>query len=71
MEAFPYSGDHTEEDRFEKYRPIDEGLWLLHGHVHCAWSVNGRQINVGVDVRDFTPISILEIKKIILQGENL
>jgi calcineurin-like phosphoesterase family protein len=36
----------------------DEGLWLLHGHVHQQWKTwtEKRMINVGVDVWDYTPI---------------
>lgn len=53
---FPYRGDHTENERYIEFRPKDNGLWLLHGHVHEAWKVNGRQINVGVDVWGFKPV---------------
>lgn len=53
----PYRGDSGDTDRFNKFRPVDEGLWLLHGHVHDKWRQNGRMINVGVDVWDFTPVS--------------
>lgn len=54
---FPTSGDHTTDDRYPEYRPeVPEGDWLIHGHVHNLWRVNGRQINVGVDMWDFTPV---------------
>jgi len=49
---FPYSGDHTDEERYVSHRPPDDGKVLLHGHVHSLWATNGRQINVGWDVRD-------------------
>lgn len=49
MSHFPFSGDHTDKVRFLDRRPVDKGQWLVHGHVHEAWQVNGRQINVGVD----------------------
>lgn len=65
MSHFPYSGDHTEEDRYAEHRPTDNGMWLLHGHVHDAWKRNGRMINVGVDVWDFTPVSMTQIVEII------
>ena len=32
-------------------------MWLLHGHVHEKWRQQGRMVNVGVDVWDFTPIA--------------
>lgn len=46
----------------------DDGGWLLCGHVHEKWDQLGKMINVGVDVRGFKPISIVEIEKIINAG---
>lgn len=62
---FPYEGDHTGEDRYEQYRLLDDGEFLLHGHVHDAWQVKGRQINVGVDVWKFYPIPLEQIEEFI------
>jgi calcineurin-like phosphoesterase family protein len=56
---FPYTGDHTDEDRFLEARPPDNGGILLHGHCHNAWRVNGRQLNVGVDVWGFAPVEAI------------
>lgn len=53
---FPYEGDSQENDRFADMRPRDEGLPLIHGHVHTAWRTRGRQFNVGVDVNDYAPV---------------
>lgn len=50
LSHFPYTGDHTGVDRSPQWRLRDEGKWLLHGHVHKQWGINGRQLNVGVDV---------------------
>jgi calcineurin-like phosphoesterase family protein len=65
MSHYPYAGDSHEEDRFPEMRPADNGNWLIHGHVHEAWKINGRMINVGVDVWDFTPVHIDQIREII------
>ncbi len=68
---FPYTGDHTAEERFQKYRPKDEGKILLHGHVHELYKVRDRCINVGVDVWDLKPVEaseIIRIAKEILSG---
>lgn len=62
---FPYRGDSHDNDRFVEHRPTDEGMWLLHGHVHERWDRNDRMINVGVDVRGYRPISEHEIAEII------
>lgn len=62
---FPYEGDSHDADRFDHARPADDGRWLLHGHVHEKWKVNGRQINVGVDVWDFAPVAEPELERLI------
>ena len=63
---FPYrgSGDHpnVRQDRYEQYRPVNEGGWLLHGHVHERWRVRGRQINCGVDAWSGHPVSLATIE---------
>ena len=53
---FPYQGDSGDTDRYGEYRPVDDGSWLIHGHVHEKWRRQGRMINVGVDVWDFAPV---------------
>ena len=53
---FPYAGDSRDEERFVAERPADDGLVLLHGHVHEKWRTNGRQINVGVDRWNYRPV---------------
>lgn len=59
LHHLPYSGDHTSEDRFVKYRPKDEGRFLLHGHCHGHFGrMHGRMIDVGVDVWDFSPVAL-------------
>lgn len=63
LSHFPYEGDHTEEDRYEQYRLLDDGGFLLHGHVHSEWKLKGRQINVGVDVWDWTPVPLEVIQE--------
>lgn len=60
----PYAGDHTEQVRFPEWRPVDVGSWLLHGHVHELWKVNGRQINVGVDQWGYAPVSLDTLKEL-------
>lgn len=51
--------------KYNNYRPKNQGQWLLHGHVHEKWKMQGNMINVGVDVWDFFPVPITEIEKII------
>ena len=50
-----------------KLRPlIDNFDAIICGHVHQLWKTKEKCINVGVDVREFKPISIEEIEKEIL-----
>ncbi len=53
---FPYSGDSGPADRFVHARPVDNGSWLLCGHIHETWRQRGRQINVGVDAWGGEPV---------------
>jgi calcineurin-like phosphoesterase family protein len=49
---FPYRGTGDQEgldERYREFKPVDEGAWLLHGHVHDRWRIRRRQLNVGVD----------------------
>lgn len=61
----PYYDPSDEDQRYPEFKPIDEGGWLLHGHVHQRWKMREKQINVGVDVWDFYPVSISELAEII------
>jgi calcineurin-like phosphoesterase family protein len=65
----PYRGDSGDVERYSRFRPVDEGMWLLHGHVHDKWRREGRMINVGVDVWDFTPASERDIIALIQESQ--
>lgn len=62
MSHFPYTDDG--DDRYIDHRPVDDGRWLLCGHVHERWKIVERMINVGADVWGYTPVpedTLLEI----------
>ena len=65
---FPYYGDSHDHDRYTEHRPVDEGAWLLHGHVHERWTQHDRMINVGVDATGYRPISVSAIERLIAAG---
>ncbi len=67
---FPYRGDSQDADRFVEDRPVDEGLWLLHGHVHSQWRQLDTMINVGVDVWGYRPVSAETLAELIASGAN-
>lgn len=65
---FPYRGDSHADDRFEAHRPVDDGSWLLHGHVHTTWRQDGHQINVGVDAWGGRPMAASELVSLLNAG---
>ena len=65
LSHYPYNNPSVAEERFKEMRPIDNGHWLMHGHVHSLWKIKEKQINVGVDVWDFYPVSITSIEKLL------
>jgi calcineurin-like phosphoesterase family protein len=65
LSHFPYTGDTMVPERFLDKRVKDQGRRILHGHIHKLWKVNGRMINVGVDVWNYRPVSEEEILAIL------
>jgi calcineurin-like phosphoesterase family protein len=68
LSHLPFVGDHEGTvPRFMDQRPIPNGKPLIHGHVHDTWLVRKDagypdQINVGVDMWNFTPVSEEELE---------
>jgi calcineurin-like phosphoesterase family protein len=59
--------DHAYEGRYKEFQPVNDGKTILiHGHVHGAWKQKGRQINVGVDVWDYKPVSLHQLSQLVL-----
>ena len=66
LSHFPYSGDHTFNDRHEQWRLPDMGRTLLHGHTHGTERVtvlpSGTvQVHVGLDAWNLKPTTPEEI----------
>lgn len=72
----PYSDDNSHEDtdagyqdKYAKWRPVDDGKILLCGHIHEKWrtkrsSKGTLMINVGVDVHGYGPVSLEQLIQI-------
>jgi calcineurin-like phosphoesterase family protein len=71
LSHFPYEADHTARPRHHQYRLRDEGSWLLHGHVHTAYTVRSRGINVGVDRWNYAPVAAETLARLIDNLETL
>jgi calcineurin-like phosphoesterase family protein len=70
LHHMPYS-DPVKVEKYADWRPQDHGSWLLHGHVHEAWKVSGRQLNVGVDQWGWAPVSLAEVCEYIRIREEM
>lgn len=74
LSHLPHDGDSRPgPQRHPEYRParqeaLGENSWRVCGHVHQAWTVHDRQINVGVDVWDWAPVHSSRIVEIIENG---
>jgi calcineurin-like phosphoesterase family protein len=55
---FPFTGDHTDEVRYQEWRPEDRGQYLLHGHLHGTHGARTgpRSMDVGVDAWGYRPV---------------
>ena len=56
---YPYSDG---ADWLRVRLPDDGETPLLHGHVHDKWRFKGRMLNAGVEVQDYRPITLREIR---------
>jgi calcineurin-like phosphoesterase family protein len=67
LNHLPYVGDSAHEARYPEWRPNpnDEGIWLLHGHIHELWKIKVGMINVGVDVWDFQPVALEHLQALV------
>lgn len=73
LSHFPYhpQSNNEQDQRYLHKRILDDGKsWLLHGHVHEAWDQKARMINVGVDVRNYKPVSHETILSIIKKDQG-
>ena len=48
------------KNEWKRYKRANKN-WTFCGHVHTAWKVRGKNINVGVDQWDFKPVGIREL----------
>lgn len=64
LSHFPFTADHTDPPRHMAWRVQDVGQWLIHGHTHSDAVITGpRQIHVGVDAWDFTPVPVHAVEQ--------
>src|SRR5574343_53739 len=64
LSHLPYAIDLGYDCRFMKDRPIDNGLPLLHGHLHCKYLKKGKLIDVGID-NNFKILSENDVVKLL------
>lgn len=49
---------------FKSWNGMHHNSWNLHGHSHGNLPISGKQLDVGVDVHNLTPINIHMVKEI-------
>jgi calcineurin-like phosphoesterase family protein len=42
LHHFPYRAETEPRQKYYGQRPVDNGGWLIHGHVHNRWKLSGR-----------------------------
>ena len=66
MAHFPWKKYYVDgrEGRHDAFSPDDDGTFLVHGHVHQEWGVDGinRMFNVGLDAWGMTLVPFDDIK---------
>lgn len=70
LSHYPYRGLEADARTFEDQLPMQK-KWLLHGHIHQHWKLRDNMVNVGVDVWDYKPVSIVTIKDLIAPTRRL
>jgi calcineurin-like phosphoesterase family protein len=73
LSHFPYDGegDRPIADRHVQYRLRDEGVPLIHGHVHssravtCSLEMWSTQIHVGLDAWDMRLVSLAQVEALL------
>lgn len=73
LSHYPYYNSALDRGSNSNKQLHREGYsWLLCGHVHKAWRIKKRQFNVGVDVNDYFPVSMEEVREeiFIYEEEN-
>lgn len=58
------------DSRYTQFIPKDEGKYLLHGHTHAIEQIRGKQVHVGVDAWNYTPVSLEQIIQLIKINET-
>jgi len=60
LHHMPYFNTEEPKLKYADIRPKEDGMILLHGHVHKAFKYNAtkKMLNVGVDVWDYAPVSL-------------
>jgi calcineurin-like phosphoesterase family protein len=71
LHHFPYRVESEPRQKYYGQRPVDNGGWLIHGHVHNRWKISGRQINVSVENWNFEPVALETIAAIIQGGPQV
>lgn len=66
----PKADQHGLDLRYMEYRPKDDGMILLHGHLHGRYKKMGNQIDVGVDAHGLKILSEDQVLELIYDPQT-
>lgn len=66
LSHYPYSGDHTQDDRFDQYRLRELDLPIVHGHTHSDNRGGGMQVCVCLEAWNLTPARVDQVEKLLV-----
>lgn len=70
LSHFPYHADREgTEPRYTQWRLRDEDAYLIHGHTHSETRFNGKEIHIGADAWDYSPVPLETIVTYIQERE--
>jgi calcineurin-like phosphoesterase family protein len=73
LSHFPYRSEQPNpeyDDRYREMRLVNDGRFLVHGHIHQRGLYRNKMINVSVEMHNYSPVSIDTIAKHIQDNPN-
>lgn len=71
LSHFPYADRNDTTQSYRKFRlNREKNKWLIHGHIHNKGFIKDNQINISVEMWDYSPVHMSSIQQIIEVNSN-
>src|ERR1019366_5008563 len=72
VQSDPFAFEYHGHEFWLCHYPVQRNLkfYTLCGHIHEHWKVQRRMLNVGVDVHNFTPVSLEKVLECVRKEEE-